>query len=294
MHKNTPEYSKFQNFILWLTTPIFMLFITLFIPDNYNTIEVLVFLIGIPLVGIIVFSTAINFSFLYKVSAWKIIVRTTTVILLVPTTMTLVYYNHLNNYLTTIPSNNRGTFCISIDIEKTNEFGSIGNEWSYKHTINDTLFRNGDNVEINIQHPFTITSIIIEHDAINDVGIETSNQLSLGKTGRYNDELTVVNDVKVIECGGRKNSGAYAIFTVKYTINRVLPENLGFFDVYFFTRNQTETILLWCVLLLGICSIAYIVFVIYAGKKQKLYIELQKKKKKNENYKTKRAPSLLT
>ena len=99
-NKNNPEYSGFQNLILWVITPLFMLFITLFIPDKHRVIEVLVFLIGVPLMGVVVVATSTNLSFLYGFSAWKSIIRTVIVVLLVPAIMSVMYYAHYDSYLT--------------------------------------------------------------------------------------------------------------------------------------------------------------------------------------------------
>ena len=57
---STLEYNGIQSLILWTIATLFILFITLFIPDKHRVVEVLIFLIGVPLMGILVVSTAIN------------------------------------------------------------------------------------------------------------------------------------------------------------------------------------------------------------------------------------------
>ena len=191
--------------------------------------------------------------------------------------MTAIYYSHNNRYLSSAPTNNQVSLRITADVKCTGGVGSVGNEWNYKHEINNTTFKTGEIVEINSNKPFTITSTITEHDDISDIGRTTSNEHSLGKSGDYSKEISLSNTVKVVESGGRKNSGAYAIFSVKYTINRVIPSDYTFFDIYFFTNNENESIFLWIVLLLSLGCIAFVVFVIYSGKKQESQLEAEKK-----------------
>ena len=293
MNKNTPEYSGFQHFVLWLIAALFMLFITLFIPDKHRTAEVLVFLLGVPLMCVVIVSTATNLAFLYNFRAWKIIARTATVLLLIPAIMATIYYSHLNSYMTAIPSDNRIAFRISAEVKQTGGSGSIGNEWSYKHTINNNTFSNGDIVEISIKKPFTITSTITEDDGTDDVGTTTSNPYSFRKSEDYTEEITITNNVKVVERGGRKNSGAYATFSVRYALNRVLPEDFTFFDVYFFTNDSTQATFLWCILAAGVVGIAYIVFVIYAGKQRAIRLEAERKAEEERKFQAEKSAFIV-
>ena len=270
------EYNRLQQLVLWAIVLLFLLFITLLVPDN-AVIKLLIFLVGIPLVGLVVILTSTNLSLLYNFSAWKSIICTAIIFIVVPTIMTAIYYSHNNRYLSSAPTSNQVSLRITADVKRTGGVGSVGNEWSYKHEINNTTFKTGEIVEINSNKPFTITSTITEHDDISDIGRTTSNEHSLGKSGDYSKEISLSNTVKVMESGGRKNSGSYAIFSVKYTINRVIPSDYTFFDIYFFTNNENESIFLWIVLLLGLGCIAFVVFVIYSGKKQESQLEAEKK-----------------
>lgn len=270
------KYTRLQQLILWIIVPLFLLFITLLISNN-TAIKVLIFLIGLPFVGLIVVLTSIALSSLYGFSAWKSIICTAVIFLLIPAIMATIFYSHNHNYLTSAPSNNRVSLRITAVVKRTDGAGSLGNELSYKHKINNTLFETGEIVEISTKTPFTITSTIIEHDDISDVGTTTSQGYVLGRSGDYSEEIFLSNTVKVVESGGRKNSGAYAIFSVKYTINRVIPSDYTFFDIYFFTNNKAESILLWGILFLGLGCAAFVIFVIYSDKKQEVQLEAEKK-----------------
>lgn len=285
---STLEYNGIQSLILWTIATLFILFITLFIPDKHRVVEVLIFLIGVPLMGILVVSTAINLRLLYNLDVWKSIIGTAIVVLLIPSIMTVIYYSHYNSYLTAIPENNRVAFRITADVKYTGGSGNVGNEWLYKHAINNTAFEDGEIVEVNVREPFIITSTITEIDGIDDIGLSTSEEYHFKKQSDYTEELVITNSVKVVERGGRKNSGAYATFSVKYHINRVLPADFTFFDVYFFADNQTERVLLWGVLFLGLGSILYVVFLIRAGKKREDQLAIERKAEEERKFQSER------
>lgn len=277
-------YNGFQHLILWAIVPLFLLFITLFVPGNNLPVKLLIFVIGIVPMGLVVVLTSTNLSLLYNFSAWKCIICTAIVILLAPAIMTATYYLHHNSYLSSAPTNNRVSLRITADVRRTGGAGSLGDELSYKHEIDNTPFKSGEIVEISTKKPFTVTSTITEYDNISDVGTATSREYTLEKLGDYSGEISLSNDVKVAERGGRKNSGAYATFSVKYTINRVLPKDYTFFDIYFFTNNENENILLWGILFLGLGCIAFVVFVIYSGRKREVQLEAEKKAEKERKF----------
>ena len=276
-------YNGFQQLILWSIIPLFLLFFTLFAPDNI-AVKILIFVIGIPLIGLAVVFTSSNLSLLYSFSAWKSIICSAILFLLIPAIMTATYYSHHNTYLTSAPSDNLISLRITADVKRTGGSGSLGDELSYKHEINNTSFKTGEVVEISTKKPFTITSTITEYDDVSDVGTTTSREYTLGRSGDYSEEISLSNNVKVAERGGRKNSGAYATFSVKYVISRVLPKDCTFFDIYFFTNNENESIFLWGVLLLGIGCIAFIAFVIYSGKKREAQLEAEKKAEEERKF----------
>ena len=283
-NKNNPKYNGFQHLVLWAIIPLFLFFITLFVPDKNIPVKTWIFVIGIVPMGLVVELTSTNLSLLYNFSAWKSIICTAIVVLLIPSIMSVTYYAHHNTYLSSAPSNNQVSLRITADVKRTGGSGSIGGEWRYKHAINSNTFKSGDIVEINIKKPFNITSTIIENDEIDDVGTSISREYTYGITGDYTEEISLSNNVKVVERGGRKNSGAYATFTVNYTINRVVPNDYTFFDVYFFTNNEDEAPLLWGILLLGLGSVAYIVFIIYSGKKRETQLEEEKKAEEERKF----------
>ncbi len=283
-NKLAPRFSRFQNVVLCSITLIFVLFIGLFIPNKYRFMGVIVFLLGLPLIGITVVSTAKKLSVLHCLNVWISIISTAILFLLVPAIMTISYFSHLNDYRTSIPSDNCIQFRINANVKKTGGSGNVGNEWSYKHAINSNQFKSGEIIELNIKNPFTITSTITENDDINDVGTTTSGEYSFSVFGNYSEEIVITNSVRVDERGGRRNSGAYALFSVEYTINRVLPEDYSFFDVYFFTESQTENSFLWGVLFLGLGSLLFIAILFYAYKKRMIKIESERKAEEERKF----------
>ena len=284
-YNNHPQkYSRFQYAVLCAIALGFVFFITRFIPDKYRFAKTMVFLLGVPLICIVVISTTKSFSVLRNINAWISIVFTAILVLLVPAMMTVSYYSHLNDYRTSIPSNNCIPFRINANVKKTGGSGTVGNDWRYNHTINNIPFKNGEIVELNINNPFTITSTITENDAIDDVGTVTSEEYHFGESEDYTEEIVITNSVRVDERGGRNNSGAYAVFSVKYSINRVLPEDCSFFDVYFFTERQTDRFVLWVILFLGLGSILFIVFLLYANKRRKIELEAERKAEEERQF----------
>lgn len=280
------QYNVYQHIVVWAIALLFMLFVTLLIPDKHRAIKPMLLLIGTPSVALVVYSSANARHIISSFGAWNCIIITGTVILLVPLIMTAVYYTHYTGYMNSIPSDNRVAFRITAEVKRTGSSGSIGNEWSYKHAINDTTFKSGEIVEVNISKPFTVTSTIIENDGIDDIGKTTSNRYRFQILSDYTKEITVVNKVKVTECGGRRNARAYATFSVSYSINRVLPPSFTFFDIYLFTDDDMESSLLWCVLLLELLSIYHIVSLIRSGKRKKLQLEVERKEEEERQLQT--------
>lgn len=207
----------------------------------------------------------------------------------------MMYYLHYNSYVSYISSHNFETFRITIDTKRTGGSGSVGGEWSYQHYINNTKVKNGDIVEINIAEPFTITSTFTEHDSIDDVGSTTSKKFNFENNTGNQKSITITNSVKVSENGGRRNSGSYAKFLAEYKISKtntaknssiikILPVYFSFFDVYFFTRNTAETVILWGTLLFGLGNISYVVFLFRASKKRELQLEAERKAEEERKF----------
>ena len=71
-----PEYNSFQYFFLCAISLLFLLFITLLVPDRIFFANFCIVLIGLPFVGIAVYAIAINISILSSCSARKSIIYT--------------------------------------------------------------------------------------------------------------------------------------------------------------------------------------------------------------------------
>ncbi len=281
----TPRFSRFQYVVLCVISLIFMFFIMLLIHDKNCFREVIVFLLGGPLIGIVVVSTSKNLSILHKkTNAWIDINFTAILFLLAPAIMIFTYYSHLNDYRTSIPSNNCIPFCINANVKRIEGSGSVGNDWNYKHAINSNPFKSGGIVELNIRNPFTITSTFTENDAIDDVGTTTSEEYSFSEFGDYTEEIVITDSVRVDERGGRSNSGSYVVFSIEYTLNRVLPEDYSFFDVYFFAKSKPENSFLRGILFLGLGSILFIAILFYISKKRMIQFEIERKREEERQF----------
>ncbi len=267
INKVETHYTMLQKLILVVISILLAAFITLLIPDKYLIAKILAFLVGIPVIAIMLFTISVNSSLLRRLSPWKCILRTTVVALLIPIIITAIFFTHRHNYLTSAPADGYVSLRITTKINYDYRYAHIGNNLVYTHTINETAFENYDVVEINIHEPFRITSTVVENDDKPDRGSAKSQQYYYGESGDYSKAMSLQNIVKVIE---RKNGQSYtsqiAHFIIRYAIERVVPPHYALFDLYFFTDNQAETVILWGLLIVEIACLAYMVFIILSGK----------------------------
>ncbi|MBE5801667.1 MAG: hypothetical protein E7319_05195 [Clostridiales bacterium] len=206
-------------------------------------------------------------------SKWLILFITAIVFLLIPLTSNIVYDLHKRAYLESLPANEEITFEITYKIEHLNSSGNIGDELTHLHFFNDQSFKNRDILTINANTPFSIRSQIIEHDGISDIGETISDNYIYSQNSNYKKPLIISQKVRVYECGGRRNGGATANFSVTYTLERVIPLSVTFWKLLLYTESHTEYafgVLLICG---QIINIFFIVFVFVRGKKQKKIIE---------------------
>jgi len=177
---------------------------------------------------------------------------------------------------------------ITYDIELIEKAGSIGNDLSFSHSINNISFENGDTVKIYTRSPFTIKTQIIERDEIDDIGIAQSTE-----SIDYNSRASITNKfvttkVLVSETGGRNNSGAFATYKVVYKLQRVTDYDLISFInetplyTYLFSDDNdsiTDTELLVAFYI----TYLFIAFVLFRGLIIVLrYNHIQKQKKQQE------------
>ena len=178
----------------------------------------------------------------------------------------IMYGVHKHKYMTLCPDDGQILVKIKCDIDRVKESGSVGNEWSYDHFLNNQRFKDGDTLTINTGETFSITSRITEHDDISDIGEANSGEYTYDD---YKKPFIISQRVRVVERGGRRYAGSYADFNVVYTVERVLPPDIGVWDVYFYTLNVLELLICVCLIIGQIVCIAIVIRVIVNDKKKK-------------------------
>lgn len=178
----------------------------------------------------------------------------------------IMYGVHKNKYMTLCPDDGQILVKIKCDIDRVKESGSVGNEWSYDHFLNNQRFKDGDTLTINTGETFSITSRITEHDDISDIGEVNSGEYTYDN---YKNPLIISQHVRVVEKGGRRYAGSFADFKVVYILERVLPPDVGFWDVYFYISNVLELLICVCLIIGQIVCIAIVIRAIINDKKKK-------------------------
>ena len=182
-------------------------------------------------------------------------IRATLIFLALPVIITAVYFVQHNNYMNSIPKNHKVAFEVDCTTKYLDGAGSLGDELTYEHSIGENAFRDGDTIEIDVSHPFSIISTIIEDDGIDDVGITESEHYEYS----LEDQINITNVVRVKEKGGRKNQGAYAIFSINYVLTRTVPESFTFWDIYFSSDSLMVNLMLWGLIISEAACLFYIV-----------------------------------
>lgn len=278
------DYDKKQGTLISLVLScsvgiVFLILLWNMIPLD-TLIKIGLYCLFIAFVFLIIITFHINLSYFNKkLTGWKASLVTAVIFLFVPLVMNLVYKKNLDQYLTSYPFDNVIAVKIECDVERIGGSGTVGNEWSYIHLLNDTTFSSGNVIELGISEPFTITSRIIEHDGISDVGETASKKYIYSKNENWKKSINFSQDVHVDECGGRRNAGAYANFRVEYTLTRVLPKSTTFWSLLFYAQNSNNS---WLPISLVVCesiSITIIAYVIVAGRKKEKTMKEQQAQK---------------
>lgn len=276
------EFSKFQNTLLVLTSIVFILLVwNFFSVDDLLKAVICIFLCSFILLMVTSFARYLGYLEIAK-TAQKAVSITMLVFVAFPLVINIMHSVHEKDYLVSCPVDNKISARISCDVDRVGGTGSIGKEWTYKHFLNDKEFENGEVVVINVKSSFTITSECIERDSIPDVGTTTSKQIVYPQGGDYKKPLIISQKVHVVEKGGRRYAGSTADFVVTYTITRVIPTTMGYWEVFLHTSNDTEYF--FCVLLIVglMLSSVCVVFVLVKGNRKKAYIEEQERVRKKQ------------
>lgn len=196
---------------------------------------------------------------------WRILAKKNAIIIAVLVFLILsfivdiMYDVHKQRYISSPPDDNHISVQIKYDIDRTKVYGSVGNEWEYKHSLNDQEFKYGEILNINVKNSLEIKTRIVERDKIPDVGESIKNC----KYDTYKNPIDVSQRVRVAERGGKKYAGSFVDFEVVYTLERVLPKDMNFFDVFLYTSSALEFLFCIC-LIVGqlICVAIAIRFII--------------------------------
>lgn len=271
------EFSKAQNILLLIISVIFVVIIWRMIPlDNMLKVMLCCFLGGFILQIVVTFANYLRY--LSVVSSPKAAIFITIVVFIAfPLFISILHSTHEKEYLSSYPVDNQISVKITYDIDYIGGSGSIGNEWTYEHYLDDEEFENGDVIIVNAKTPFTIKSRFIERDGINDVGETISSQYRYSDNDNYKKTLTISQKVHVVEQGGRKYAGSTADFKATYKLERVVPESMGYLDIFLYTSNDAEYYL--CMLLICgqiLCAV-FVIFVLITGRNKLIYAEEQEK-----------------
>lgn len=275
--KSEYDFSMFQMVLLIITSVIFVILIWDALPLDY----ILKFVISPILVSFILlieylFSRYLSF-FRAVDSARAAVMITMSVFIVFPFIIHVMHDVHERKYLVSYPPDNRIAIQVTYDIKWTRGKGSIGDDWVYRHFLNDVEFEDGEIIEINSDSVFSITSRFIEQDGVNDIGETTSRSLNYASDENYKRTIIISQMVHVVENGGRKNAGAFADFDVTYTLKRVVPSSMSYWAMFFYTPDSIIGYIVCHLLIVGeVLCLAAIAFVLVSGRKRMVAAEEQK------------------
>lgn len=212
------------------------------------------------------------YLFSHRLAAFKVvktektaIAITATVFLLFPLLGNLVYSANANNYLASYPADDYISVKLRCDIERVGGSGSIGDQWSYYHYYNQTEFKDGDTLTVKATLPFTITSKFVEHDAIPDVGVTKSRLLRFFENGNYDRTLTMSQLIHVEERGGRRYAGSTANFRATYTLERVVPSTMNYWDMLLYGSGNSNFNFGYVVIAGHVLCLLCVGFIVFMG-----------------------------
>jgi hypothetical protein len=282
--KNKLEYTNLQRLFLFIIPVAFIVLAWRMFPfSNIFKAMLCCFLGAFIILVAVVFAEYLGYFKRFK-SAWAVICITAVVFLLFPAIINVVYGIHEKEYLNSYPTDNSISVKITYDIDRTGGSGSIGGEWTYKHFLNNQEFKNGDILKVNAKSPFTITSRFIERDSISDVGETTSPKYNYSSNDNYKKTLTILQKVHVVENGGRKYAGSTADFEATYTLKRVIPESMTFWDMFLCTTDDSEHSICIFLIIGQALSIAAILFVLIRGNTKKKLAEEREQTRKEQEF----------
>ena len=211
------------------------------------------------------------------------LIITAIVFLMFPLAINITQNVHEKDYLVSYPSDGKVSVSITYDIDRTGGSGSIGSDWSYHHYLNDHEFKNGDVLTIRADSAFVIKSRFIERDSIDDIGETISSKYKYSTNENYKKTLVIPQKVHVVENGGKRYAGSTADFKVVYTLKRVVPPSMNFWDILLYSNDSAKHAFCIFLILGQAFSIITIVYVLVLGNKKKaIVVENERRAKEQE------------
>ena len=282
--KNTTkfEFSKIQNALLIITSLAFIVLVWGMFP-LHTALKVAICCFLGSFIFLMVISFANYLSYFKVVSSAKIAITITMVVFVAfPLAISIFHSIHEKEYLSSYPADNQISVKITCDIDRIGGSGSIGDDWVYKHYLNNTEFKNGEIVNVNGKTAFTIKSRFIESDSISDIGESISKQYRYSENNNYKKTLVISQKVHVVEQGGRKYAGSTADFNATYKLKRVVPTSMSYWEVLLYTSNDTEHSFCVALIVGQILCVACVIFVLIKGRKKQAYAEEQERIRKRQ------------
>ena len=274
-HKAEKGLQAREIFFVITVSLVFIALIWRMVPIHNLWKCVIVCLAGAWIFAIVVYFFVRLPYFIPKANNDLLITITCVVFLLFPSLINITHETNKQQYLSSITPDTIIGLKIDIDVERTGGSGSIGSEWKYKHYFNDIQFTSKQIMEVKASDPFTIRSRFMElDDKVNDIGETTSKQFKFYKDSQNNDEITIINNVFVMENGGKRYAGSSAEFDASYHVVLTTPPSMTFWDVYFNTQDNSTQKLLVIGLL---CCFGIIAYVILDGEQRESKLKEQEK-----------------
>lgn len=256
-------FSKIQLFLVIVFLLAFLVFLWIALPISNLYKLVLYGVLGLGFFGAIIYC-ALGFLDIIR-NTWASIALLFVIFVALPSIIVCIQKNCEKEYLAAYPQDDIIAVNITCEITLTKSTGSIGSDWSYYHYFNSKAFKNGDVFTARASKPFSIRSVFVERDTIDDRGEAISRAYQYPFSQDRPNLLYVTNRVHVEETGGRKYAGSTADFRVVYTLKRVVPEHMNFWDVYFFPLDASQNFWRKLVVVVQVFGFAFCAFALVAG-----------------------------
>ena len=230
----------------------------------------------IPKLFLILFVFALNVgivlytSWLLETKSKNTVITIITILFMfvvVPGMLVLQYFPQKQIYLNTCAGPGKILVKPSISVRCLYN-NSLGSDISEKHYLNGMPFDEDSTLYMSCCKSYSLKTVITEYDSISDVGEDCETILWHSNYREFKPKREFLNTVTVHEKGGKRYPDAEAKFSVKYTFERVLPEDMNFWDVLFINENKDIPGLLTIIFGTDVIAIVVMFFMSLAKKKE--------------------------